>query len=133
VTELAPSQTTGRFWIQQWAPHAPVPGPRVGKWIVTINEEDLDAAWTEIRRALAKGQLGPAAKCRTAQRHPFIEPDGKTVICVYTYDFLDAKDRNRVLRMLGNLGFQDVRYKTDEDTRRDWRSCLPNAPGMRED
>lgn len=127
MTDQVPSRTTDRYWIQAWAPDAEPPGPRVGKWVVTIDEEDLDAAWDEIRTTLAKGQLGPAAKCRTAQRHPFLEPDGKTVICVYTKDSLDAKDRNRVLRMLGNLGFQDVRYKTDEETRRDWRSCLPST------
>lgn len=127
---MIPSMTTDRYWIQEWASKAEEPGPRVGKWIVTIDERDLDAAWTEIRTALLQGKLGPAAKTRTAMRHPFLEPDGKTVICVYTYDSLDAKDRNRVLRMLGNLGFQDCRYKTDEETMRDWRSCLPSAqPG----
>jgi hypothetical protein len=126
MTLRVPSKTTDRYWIQAWAPDASVPGPRVGKWVVTVDEDDVDAAWDEVRVALAKGQLGPSAKCRTAQRHPFLEPDGKTVICVYTKDSLDAKDRNRVLRMLGNLGFQDVRYKTDEETRRDWRSCLPS-------
>ena len=127
MTERVPSKVTDEFWVQAWAPKAPVPGPRVGKWVVTVDEEDVDAAWVEIRDALAKGQLGPAAKCRTAQPHPFLESDGKTVICVYTKDSRDAEDRNRVLRMLGNLGFQDVRYKTDEETRRDWRSCLPST------
>lgn len=123
---LVPSKTTDRFWIQEWNPAASREvGSRVGKWVVTVDEEDLDAAWTEIRSALLQGKLGPAAKTRTAMRHPFVEPDGKSVICVYTYDCLDVKDRNRVLRMLGNLGFQDVRYKTDEESRRDWRSCLP--------
>lgn len=131
MTGPVPSKVTDRYWIQEWAPNAPAPGPRVGKWVITIDEEDLDAAWTEISNALENGQLGPAAKCRTAQRHPFLEPDGKTVICVYTQDCLDAKDRNRVLRTLGDLGFQDVRYKTDEETRRDWRSCLPSAPNLR--
>lgn len=124
---LVPSKTTDRFWIQDWAPRATEPGPNVGKWIVTVDDQDLDAAWAEIRTALLQGKLGPSAKCRTAMRHPFLAPDGKTVICVYTRDSLDAKDRNRVLRMLGNLGFQDCRYKTDEETLRDWRSCLPST------
>lgn len=59
--------------------------------------------------------------------HPFIEPNGKTVICVYTHDCLDVDDRNRVLKVLHELGFRDVRYKTDEETRRDWRTCLPST------
>lgn len=125
---LVPSKTTDRFWIQAWAPDALHDmGDRVGKWVVTIDERDLDAAWNEIRTALLANKLGQSAKCRTAVPHPFMARDGKTVICVYTRDCLDAKDRNRVLRMLGNLGFQDCRYKTDEETRRDWRSCLPST------
>jgi hypothetical protein len=123
---LLPSATKDRPWIQEWNPAASGEvGPRSGKWIVTIDEEDLDAAWAEIRTALLQGKLGPAAKTRTAMRHPFLAPDGKTVICVYVADSIDPRERNRVLRMLGNLGFQNVRYKTDEETRRDWRSCLP--------
>lgn len=132
MAELSvPSMTTDRFWIQEWAPDAAEPTPRAGKWVVTIDEADVDAAWTEIRTALHQGKLGPSAKCRTAMRHPFLGPDGKTVICVYTYDSLDVQDRNRVLRMLGNLGFQDCRYKTDEETRRDWRTCLPSTQSER--
>lgn len=124
---LLPSQTLDRFWIQEWAPGARGGGPRVGKWIVTIDEADLDRAWTEVREALANGLLGTSAKARTARRHPFVKPDGKTVICVYTYDSEDRQDRARVARMLNNLGFQDKRYKTDAQTRRDWHSCLPSS------
>jgi hypothetical protein len=121
-----PSKTTDKFWLSEWAPNASgLAGPRSGKWVVTVDEQDLDAAWAEIRMALLKGKLGPAAKTRTAMRHPFLEPDGKTVICVYVEDSLDAKDRNRVLGMLGNLGFQNVKFRTDEESLRDWRSCLP--------
>jgi len=127
---LIPSETIDRFWIQEWAPDALHDmGDRVGKWVVTVDERDLDAAWDEIRTALLANKLGHSAKCRTAVPHPFLPRDGKTVICVYTRDSLDVKDRNRVLRMLGNLGFQDCRYKTDEETRRDWRSCLPSSQG----
>jgi hypothetical protein len=125
---LIPSLTTDRFWIQEWAPGAQEPGPRVGKWIVTIDEADLDAAWKKIRTALLHGKLGQAAKARTSMRHPFLERDGKTVICVYTIDYNDTKDRKRVLRMLRQLGFDDCRYKTDEETLRDWLGCFPITP-----
>lgn len=124
---LAPSKTGDRFWIQEWNPTAThVVGPRTGKWVVTVDEEDLDAAWTEIRTALLQGHLGTSAKTRTAMRHPFLEPDGKTVICVYTHDCLDVDDRNRVMKALHRLGFTDLRYKTEEESIRDWRSCLPS-------
>jgi hypothetical protein len=130
MMESKPSQTRDRFWIQAWQSDIDrIVGPRVGKWIVTIDERDIDAAWAVILQALNEGQLGPAAKTRTAQMHPVIEPDGKTVIVVYTADSLDVKDRNRVHRALTNLGFQDLRYKTDEETRRDWRMCIPNSQG----
>lgn len=123
----APSQTRDRYWIQAWNPDADqLGGPRVGKWIVTVDEDKLDAAWTAIRAALLQGRLGTSAKTRTAMPHPFIEPDGKTVICVYTADSLDVADRNRVMKVLHELGFRDLRYKTDEETLRDWRACLPS-------
>lgn len=123
----SPSKVTDKFWVQAWAPQAPVePRPRVGKWVVTVDEADLDRAWQRIQEALLEGRLGPSAKARTAMPHPFLESDGKTVICVYTKDSLDVKDRNRVLRILHELGFKDLRYKTDEETLRDWRSCLPS-------
>ena len=123
-----PSQTTDRYWIQVRNPKdAGLAGPRVGKWIVTIDERDVDAAWEEVSAAVTRGHLGPSAKVRTAMRHPFLEPDGKTVICVYVKDSLDAKDRNRVMKGLHSLGFTDLRYKTDEETMRDWRSCLPST------
>jgi hypothetical protein len=130
MSALPPSKVTDRFWVQDWAPDRREPGPRTGKWVVTVDEQDLDAAWREIRQALLLGRLGPSAKCRTAQPHPFIERDGKTVIIVYTRDSLDVKDRNRVRRELSDLGFQDVRYKTDAETLRDWRSCLPSTQGV---
>lgn len=124
---LLPSKTTDRYWIQLWAPDATPGGPHVGKWIVTIDEADLDNAWEEISMALCKGLLGPSAKARTAQHDPSMERAGKTVICVYTYDSRDHKDRARVAKMLNNLGFQDIRYRTDAQTRRASRACLPRS------
>lgn len=123
-----PSLTTDQFWIQDWNPTASrVVGPRVGKWVVTVDAEDIDAAWTEIQAALFLGKLGPSAKTRTAVNHPLIEPDGRLVICVYISDSNDASDKERVRRALVNMGFQKLRYKTDAETLRDWRSCLPEA------
>jgi hypothetical protein len=123
-SSLLPSRTRDRFWIQAWKPEAQNQSyPRVGKWIVTVDAEDIDAAWHEIQTALSKGKLGPSAKTRTAMRYPFTDPDGQLVICVYTADSEDTADKERVRRFLTNLGFQRMRYKTDEETRRNWHAC----------
>ncbi len=124
--DAIPSHTWDQFWIHEWNPTASRDiGPRVGKWVVTVDADDIDAAWAEIHEALRQNRLGPSAKARTALAHPDVEPNGHLVICVYTHDSRDATDKERVRRALANLGFQKVRYKTDAETRRDWRSCLP--------
>lgn len=60
--------------------------PKPGKWIVTVDAEDIDAVWAKVRQALLAGNLGPSAKTRT------------------------------VRRVLTGLGFRNLRYKTDEET-----------------
>lgn len=112
-----PSLAMDRFWIQAWAPGRPAIGPRVGKWIVFVDTDDVDQAWQEILRALEQGELGPAAKVRTARPHPLWVDDGSRPICIYTSDAGDEVDRERVRRMLAWLGFTPERYKTDEETR----------------
>ncbi|MES2154413.1 MAG: putative phosphothreonine lyase domain-containing protein [bacterium] len=114
--------TTDRYWIQAWAPQADRNGgPRVGKWIVTVDEADLDAAWRTVKSALQAGTLGPSAKARTSVPLPFIQADGKSVICVYTHDFQDVRDRERIGHALVRLGFGHLGYKTDEQSLRDWQ------------
>ena len=124
MIDQVPSRTFDRYWIQEWAPNRQHSGPRVGKWIVTIPDADVDSAWATIRVALVDGRLGPSAKCRSALPHPLIPPNGHAVICVYTHDSDDAEDRKRVRDELGRLGFRRIYYKTDEETRRDWRGCF---------
>jgi len=126
---LIPSRTTDRFWIQAWAKgHDEEVGAHVGKWVVEVDKERLDSSWAVICESLACGELGPAAKARTALPHPVFESARETVICVYTRDSRDLEDRHRVRRRLETLGFRRLRYMTDEESIREWRR-LALAPG----
>lgn len=131
MTIEAPSKVTDRFWVYAWNPKATGEvGPRNGKWVITIPEAKLDESWTKIVDALKVGRLGDACKARTAVPHPFLEPDGQTVLIVFTKDFLDVKDRNRILSEIYRLGFHSVRYRTDQESLNDWKSCLPDRGGL---
>ena len=114
---LPPSKVTDRYWLQVDAPIHDVT-PRVGKWLLELDENDLDDAWAKILVSLWQNRLGPSVKARTAAPHPWRNRPG-TVICVYTKDSNDEADKQRVLAELHRLGFtQNMRYKTDEETRR---------------
>ena len=88
----------------------------VGKWLVFVEEADVDAVWEEVAAATQNGRLGPAAKVATAWPGTFARSN-KRVICIYTYDFHDHEDVTRVLVALRDLGFKErLSYKTDADT-----------------
>lgn len=88
----------------------------IGKWLVFVEEAEVDAVWEKVVTATVNGRLGLAAKVATAWPHPFAR-SGKRVICAYTYDFTDREDVTRVLAGLRDLGFGErLSYKTDVDT-----------------
>ena len=94
----------------------PMPTSRNGKWLVFVNDRDLDEVWAKIKEATEDGKLGSSAKVATAKPSPLGEPDRK-VICVYTYDWTDEKDAKRVREELRKLGITNrIPYKSDEDT-----------------
>jgi Bles03-like protein len=88
----------------------------LGKWLVFVGEDEVDAVWEKVASATSRGQLGLAAKVATAWPNPLAR-SSKRVICVYTYDFNDQEDVTRVLVALRGLGFRErLSYKTDIDT-----------------
>jgi len=88
----------------------------IGKWLVFVEEADVDAVWEKVAAATQSGRLGFAAKVATAWPNSLAR-SSKRVICVYTYDFNDHEDVTRVLVALRDLGFEErLSYKTDVDT-----------------
>jgi hypothetical protein len=71
------------------------------KWLLFLTGDSrINGTWKTIARAVATGQLGPAAKIGTDDGG-----DSKSgrLICVYTKDFADVEDVERVLCKLVDL------------------------------
>lgn len=113
-----PSEFTEDYWIHAYREREdyPQPTPRNGKWLLFVNERDVDEVWVKIKKATEEGKLGSSAKVATAKPNPLGRP-GKRVICVYTYDYKDEKDVKRSREELRKLGITyKIPYKADEDT-----------------
>lgn len=112
---LDPSKCTWEYWL-----HA-VSKKRYkkftknsGKWLVFSPQDQIDAAWNQIKDATERGLLGGWSKVSTLRGF-----NGKDhVVCIYTYNWKDEKDVMRVRNVLRKLGFVNpMPYKTDQDTR----------------
>lgn len=89
-----------------------------GKWLLmNISEENIDALFTKISDGVREGKLGPVAKVGIMTDNGI----SKTfMICIYTKDFTDRDDVERVLRALGRDGLnlippdgKKIGYKAD--------------------
>lgn len=81
---------------------------RTGKWLLFAKSADVDALWHRIANGTHAGTLGISAKVsprNDAESH---------VICVYTRDYLDRADAEKVRQGLRRLGVKDkIGYKPD--------------------
>jgi len=102
---------------------------RSGKWLIFVSSNNLDGVWTKIKTAVEEGRLGGMAKAATERRNSHSLPvrvrtqtgqnPSHKVICVYTYDWKDRQDVQRIREELRKIGIiRKVSYKTDEDTER---------------
>jgi Domain of unknown function (DUF1917) len=86
-----------------------------GKWCIPATEAEVDKAWNRIQGLLKRGRL-ICAKVSTAlgrrrSGHPHF------VIIVYTRDWRDRDEVNRVREILRTAGFKTtLGYKRDIDT-----------------
>lgn len=111
-----PSKYTEDYWIRAYAPTDSVKNNKLsGKWLAFCPENQIDAAWQQIKDATEQGLLGPSSKVSTKlgkQGNDF-------VICIYTKNWKNEKDVMRVRGELRELGFtKPMPYKSDEDTLR---------------
>jgi len=86
-----------------------------GKWLVFVGSHNLSRVWNKIKIAVEKGTLGSLAKASRAEH----QNSSTGVICVYTYDWKDRQDVQRIREELRKIGIiRKISYKTDEDTER---------------
>jgi len=86
---------------------------RNGKWLVFVDAEHRNSIWSLITTLLQCGKLGDTAKISKQNTI-----NGNSVICVYTYDYDDIEDKERIKNELLNIGItQNIPYKSDAKSR----------------
>lgn len=79
-----------------------------GKWLCFLPSTEVDALWARVVSATHAGTLGTCAKVA-----PKNESDSH-VICVFTADYMDSADLQKVRQGLRRLGVkQRISYKPD--------------------
>ena len=73
------------------------------------NPADMDEVWEVVAKATAKNELGIAAK--VAPRLEVDDSRKERIVCVYTADFTDKKDVERILQKLRELRLVEPRGK----------------------
>lgn len=113
-SDANPTGTREVSWLHIRGVYANKVDPRfVGKWLIFVPKTKINKIWKRIRNATQNGKLSFSSKCSTARS----VKDKGYVICVYTPDYRDMKDVNRVRKVLNHLGFiRPLSYKTDEMT-----------------
>lgn len=85
-----------------------------GKWCITRPERQIDAAWLKVKKLVTSGEVLHAKVSGRPQAARF---GGTFLICVYTPDWRDEDDLNRVRQLLRDVGFtEELAYKRDQDT-----------------
>ena len=116
---VTPSRTSLMYWIVQDAPGS-APGQmddeKVGKWLIFLEEDQVDEGWGKVRDDTCAGLLGVSAKVSTAKPNPESR-DRRKVIYVYTKDWADEADVMRVRERLRERGFTErIGYKRNIET-----------------
>lgn len=118
-SESKPSEVTEVYWIYAIRKTGTYPPAtdRSGKWLIFVHVKDVDEIWAKIKKATEEGELGSSSKVATAKPNPNSADPSRRVICVYTYDWTDREDVQRIGVALSQLGVKGkIYYKTDEDT-----------------
>ena len=115
-----PTQTVDVYWIYTYYPtyqFQKEKSERVsGKWLIFEHVSEVDATWKKIELATLKGLLGPSAKVSTAKPNPNAFDVTMKVICVYTEDFNNKLDIDRIAKAIRSLGIDNkLIYKLDRD------------------
>jgi Basophilic leukemia-expressed protein Bles03 len=113
-----PSTVTDTPWLYVDAPRRnDIASDSSGKWMVFVPTDTVDEYWALIKNAVRKGWLGQRAKVATAYDNPHTRDPAERPIIVYTRDWRDHDDVERVLCGIRGLGIGwRLSYKTDQAT-----------------
>lgn len=81
---------------------------RAGKWMLFCTVHTVNDIWSVVAKATVSNELGIAAKVATRSE---LDPRIERLICVYTADFQDRDDVERVALKLKQLGLVSSRGK----------------------
>lgn len=107
------------FWAQSPdAPPFPESAPWAGKWLWFPPLSYLDQAWATVCAGVRENRLSYRAKVGTLRNARPGSGDTRRPICIFTLDWRDTQEVERVLHALRDAGIKDsLHYKTDHDTR----------------
>jgi hypothetical protein len=117
--DAPPSQVTEEPWLWASPPTPDNSDPDlVGKWMVFVPVHLADTEWRAVSDATRAGRLGIEAKVATAAPNPNARSDRERPILVYTRDWRDRDDVERVLVALRQEAGITAKafYKRDVDT-----------------
>jgi len=107
--ERVPSQTFEGEWIyansEQNNYH--VKRGRSGKWLIFEYKDEIDETWNKIKKATREGIFGTRSKDATARPSPKASNNNFRVICIYTADFDNTADINRIAKSIRSLGIEN--------------------------
>jgi len=80
-----------------------------GKWMIYASKEDIDKLWKIVASSVMRNELGISTKVSSA-----MQKKENYLICVYTKDYFDKEDVDKIRNRLKELGFtHKLYYKTD--------------------
>jgi hypothetical protein len=102
----------------------------IGKWLLYVSTAQIDEVWKKVAASTFKGELGIDAKVSTPLQ---AASSDKYLTCVYTKNYLDLDDVNRVRERLRQLGFlARLYYKPDIYTYLNiYKKTFPNIKASR--
>ena len=87
-----------------------------GKWLIFEHVSKIDELWAKVREATINGQFGECSKVSTAKPNRNASDSNFKVICIYTADFSNKEDVERIEKSIRGLGIENkLIYKLDKD------------------
>jgi hypothetical protein len=117
---LKPSNIFDQYWLyaHNKTNNITIQDSFVGKWMLFVLNNDMDNIWDIIKNETENGNLGISSKIATMKNNPNTLNNSYKVICVYTYDYSDKDNVEKIgkkLIELLNLN-KPIYYKTDQQT-----------------
>ena len=120
IDRRQPSKITDRYWLlsvnEDYKFKKEESLRESGKWLIFEHESEIDETWEKIKLATQNGMLGPSSKVSTAKESPNSSDKSIKVICVFTEDYNDKEDVQRIKDVVRSLEIENkLIYKLDKD------------------